>query len=111
MHLLRLLISGITVLRDGYVPVRVEEHRDRLLAIRNGLVPFDEIEVWRVALHQEFDEAAEKTSLPLKPDYAAANALLLDARRAWLSEYHVQVDRPVVEPLGSRQDGTVRNAV
>ena len=80
MHLLRLLISGITVLREGYVPVRVEEHRERLLAIRNGVVAFEEVEAWRVALHREFDQAAESTSLPLKPDYAAANALLLDAR-------------------------------
>lgn len=82
MHLLRLLISGITVLREGYVPVRVEEHRDRLLAIRNGAVSFDEVEAWRVALHREFDQAAERTSLPSKPDYAAANSLLLDARRS-----------------------------
>lgn len=84
MHLLRLLISGITVLREGYVPVRVEEHRDRLLAIRNGAVQFDEVEAWRVALHLEFDQAAERTSLPPKPDYAAANSLLLDARRSMI---------------------------
>lgn len=82
MHLLRLLIAGITVLREGYVPVRVDEHRQRLLAVRNGGVPFEEVEAWRVALHREFDRAAEGTSLPSKPDYAAANALLLDARRS-----------------------------
>jgi hypothetical protein len=29
MHLIRLLISGTTVLREGFVPVRVEEHRER----------------------------------------------------------------------------------
>lgn len=82
MHLLRLLISGITVLREGYVPVWVEEHRERLLSIRNGLVPIEEVEGWRVALHHEFDRAAENTSLPSKPDYGAANALLLDARQS-----------------------------
>src|SRR5207237_1346052 len=36
MHLIRLLLSGIGVLRDGSVPVRVDAHRDRLLAIRRG---------------------------------------------------------------------------
>jgi hypothetical protein len=82
MHLLRLLIAGITTLREGYVPVRVEEHRERLLAVRGGVVPFEEVEAWRVALHQEFDRAAESTRLPPRPDYAAANALLLDARRS-----------------------------
>lgn len=39
MHLIRLLFSGITILRDGSVPVRVEEHRERLLAIRRGRGP------------------------------------------------------------------------
>src|SRR5258706_258479 len=34
MHLVRLLLSGIAVLRDGTVQVRVTEHRDALLAIR-----------------------------------------------------------------------------
>ena len=33
MHLIRLLLSGIVVLRQGFVPLRVDEHRDRLLAI------------------------------------------------------------------------------
>jgi uncharacterized protein len=34
MHLIRLLLSGIGVLRDGVVPVKVDVHRDRLLAAR-----------------------------------------------------------------------------
>ena len=29
MHLIRLLLSGISVLREGFVPVRVEEHREQ----------------------------------------------------------------------------------
>lgn len=82
MHLIRLLIAGVTVLREGYVPVRVEEHRERLLEIKRGEVPFEDVEAWRIELHREFDEAARTTGLPLKPDYAAANALLLKARRS-----------------------------
>lgn len=34
MHLIRLLLSGITVLKEGFVPVQVEGYRDRLLSIR-----------------------------------------------------------------------------
>ncbi len=82
MHLLRLLLTGIGTLRDGVVPVHVGEHRDRLLSVRRGEVPFEELEAWRVRLHAEFDRAYESTGLPDRPDYAAANALLLDARRA-----------------------------
>ena len=40
MHLIRLLISGIDVLREGYVPVRVDEHREQLLAIKRGEMPW-----------------------------------------------------------------------
>ena len=81
MHLVRLLMSGIHVLRHGIVPVRVDEHRDQLLAIKRGEIPWDETERLRLALHKEFDAAAAATKLPELPDYAAANALLLRARR------------------------------
>jgi hypothetical protein len=37
MHLIRLLLSGVVVLRDGFVPLRMDEYRNRLLAIRRGM--------------------------------------------------------------------------
>jgi hypothetical protein len=86
MHLIRLLISGITVLREGFVPVRVDEHRERLLAIRRGERPWDETEAWRLSLHAEFDRALAATALPERPDYERANGFLVKARRAALSE-------------------------
>jgi predicted nucleotidyltransferase len=86
MHLIRLLLSGIGVLRDGLVPVRVEAHRDRLLSIRRGELSWNEVESWRLALHQEFNVSFESTRLPERPDYAQANAFLLRARRRALEE-------------------------
>lgn len=86
MHLIRLLISGISVLRQGFVPVRVEEHRDQLLAIKRGEVVWEETERWRLSLHSEFDRALSETKLPERPDYERANALLVKARRAALAE-------------------------
>ena len=86
MHLLRLLLCGIRTLRDGYVPVRVEEHRDQLLAIKRGELPWDETEKWRKALHVEFDQALQQTTLPERPDYEKANAFLIKARRAAAAE-------------------------
>jgi hypothetical protein len=86
MHLIRLLHSGIGVLRDGFVPVKVDDRRDRLLAIRRGEVPWDEVENWRLSLHQEFNAAFETTKLPERPDYERANAFLIGARRRALSE-------------------------
>jgi predicted nucleotidyltransferase len=82
MHLLRLLLAGITVLEQGTVPVHVGAHRDKLLAIKRGEVPFDELEAWRLDLHKRFDAAAEQTTLPERPDYDRVNAFLIRARRS-----------------------------
>jgi predicted nucleotidyltransferase len=82
MHLIRLLLSGIAVLRDGILPLGVEEHRERLLAIRRGEVPWEEVDAWRLELHRKMDEALEQTSLPEGPDTARADAWLIRARRS-----------------------------
>jgi hypothetical protein len=86
MHLIRLLISGISVLKCGFVPVRVEDQREQLLAIKRGEMPWDETEKWRLALHAEFDRALVETKLPDRPDYEKANAFLVKARRAAITE-------------------------
>lgn len=86
MHLIRLLLSGITVLKKGFVPVRVEEHRQQLLAIRRGEVSWEEVNALRLSLHQEFDTAFAATDLPERPDYERANAFLLKARASMVSE-------------------------
>jgi hypothetical protein len=86
MHLIRLLLAGITVLREGYVPVQVGDRRDALLAIRRGEVSWAEVNAWRLALHKEFDAALAGTRLPERPDYARADALLIRARRAMVGD-------------------------
>jgi len=64
----------------------VEEHREKLLAIRRGEMPWEEVEDWRKRLHHDFNAASAATSLPEHPDYEKANALLIEARRMALSE-------------------------
>lgn len=86
MHLLRLLLSGISVLKNGVVPVRVDEHRDQLLAVKRGELPWEETERWRLSLHAEFDRALGQSTLPDRPDYEQANALLVKAREAALQD-------------------------
>jgi hypothetical protein len=81
MHLIRLLLAGTKALREGVVPVHVGEHREPLLAIRRGEMPWDEINAWRLRLHQEFDAAFEMTPLPERPDYERVDAFLFRARR------------------------------
>ncbi len=82
MHLVRLLLSGIHALEHGEIPVDAGQYRDRLLAIRHGETPWEEINVWRLELHKRFEDAFTKTGLPERPDYAAVNAFLLMARRS-----------------------------
>ena len=86
MHLVRLLLAGVTALREGHVPVDVGEHRERLLSIKRGERAWEEVNEWRLALHREFDRAVETTSLPDRPDYERANALLVWARRTMVKE-------------------------
>jgi uncharacterized protein len=82
MHMLRLLLSGVALLRDGQLPVEVGAHRDRLLAVREGAVAWEEVEAWRHELHRTLDEAYRSTRLPDRPDYEAANRFLIKARRS-----------------------------
>lgn len=84
MHLVRLLLSGISVLRDGLVRVHVGAHRDALLKVRHGEMPWPEVDAWRCELHREFDAAFAATTLPERPDYARANEFLVRARRSAL---------------------------
>ena len=80
MHLIRLLLSGITTLKDGYIPVDVGDYREDLLAIRHEKRTWQEVNAWRLELHKEFDALYPVTQLPDKPDYDAVNAFLIKAR-------------------------------
>ena len=80
MHLIRLLISGIDVLREGKVTVDVGTARDQLLAIKQGQVTFSDADAWRKSLQVEFEQAFKQTALPDRPDYERANAFLIRAR-------------------------------
>ncbi|HVG95081.1 MAG TPA: nucleotidyltransferase domain-containing protein [Planctomycetota bacterium] len=91
MHVIRLLLGGITMLRTGVLEVQVGEARERLLAIREARVPWADVNAWRKDLHREFDEAFAATRIPDRPDYARVEAFLIRARRS-------RVDVPAPEP-------------
>ncbi|MEK7832076.1 MAG: nucleotidyltransferase domain-containing protein, partial [Acidobacteriota bacterium] len=82
MHLIRLLMSGVTVLKEAFVPVNVADRRDFLLAIKNGQMDWAEINKLRLSLHKDFDAALAMTKLPDRPDYERTNAFLIEARRS-----------------------------
>ena len=65
------------------VPADTERSRGAgLLAVKAGEVPWDEVDAWRLELHRDFDRAYAGTVLPERPDYEAANAFLIRARRS-----------------------------
>jgi hypothetical protein len=84
MHLIRLLLSGITILKYGFVPVKVEDYRDRLLAVKYEQISWNDLNQWRLSLHEEFDCTFAATQLPERPDYEKANNFLIQARRSML---------------------------
>ncbi len=87
MHLLRLLLSGAATLREGQVPVQVGAHREELLAVKRGEFSWEQVDEWRQRLHHDFELALMDTKLPLRPDYEAANRLLIHARHYTADQY------------------------
>lgn len=81
MHLIRLLLSGIGLFRNGFLSVAVDEYRNSLLAIRADEWSDERIEAWRSQLLAEFEHAHQTTKLPERPDYDRVNAFLIEARR------------------------------
>lgn len=80
MHLLRLLLAARELLTHARVVVDVGEHREALLSVRRGEVPWAEVEAWRLALHAELDDALDTTPLPAAPDAARVDAWLRSVR-------------------------------
>src|SRR5207247_868574 len=81
MHLLRLLLTGAATWRDARVPMRVEAHRERLLAGKRDEMPWAEVDARHKELHRDFERALAETKLPERSDYEAANPFLITARR------------------------------
>jgi predicted nucleotidyltransferase len=82
MHMLRLLMAGAHVLRTGEILVDVSAHRDRLLAVRAGEVPWAAVQKWAAELRADLGAAAKRTALPAEPDRATVEAFLIRTRRA-----------------------------
>lgn len=82
MHLIRLLISGVEILKNHELAVDVGSHRDTLLLIRQGEMRWEQVDQLRKRYQKEFDRAFANTSLPERPDYQRANELLIEARRS-----------------------------
>ncbi|MEV4711118.1 nucleotidyltransferase domain-containing protein [Micromonospora sp. NPDC049374] len=80
MHMIRLLIAGVHVLRTGEILVDVRHLRDRLLAVRRGELPWESVTGWAEDLQAELADATATTMLPEQPDRDAVDRLLTAVR-------------------------------
>ncbi|MER6945085.1 nucleotidyltransferase domain-containing protein [Nonomuraea sp. NPDC000554] len=78
MHMIRLLLSGLHLVHHGEPLVRVGGHRDRLLAVRRGELPWAEVDAWRAGLAAGL--ARTGSVLPAAPDRAAVDDFLAGVR-------------------------------
>jgi uncharacterized protein len=85
MHLVRLMRMGIEMLREGELRVRRAD-RDELLAIRDGVWSYDELEARCGALREEITAAARTSNLPDAPDETALDALCTEIVQRVLGE-------------------------
>lgn len=82
MHMVRLLLSGLHLVRHGEPLVEVGTYRERLLAIRRGEVPWDEVDAWRSALSAELTGLSGV--LPPSPDRERVEDFLVGVRKEHL---------------------------
>ncbi|WP_067131184.1 nucleotidyltransferase domain-containing protein [Microtetraspora malaysiensis] len=84
MHMIRLLISGRHLVREGEPLLDMSGQRDRLLAVRRGEVPWPEVVRWRADLVADLSGGGGPAALPAEPERAAVEAFLIDVRRSAL---------------------------
>ncbi len=85
-HTIRLMLAGIHILRHGQVLVRMDAHREQLLAVRAGKLRWEEVLTLCDRLRQELEQAREQSPLPPEPDWEQANRFLIHAREQALKE-------------------------
>lgn len=77
MHLIRLLRSGVDILKHGVVPVKREDAQ-YLLDIRFGKYTYEEVIAESERLTKEVEEISKKSHLRKEPDFDFAKALMLE---------------------------------
>jgi predicted nucleotidyltransferase len=81
MHLIRLFLMGIEILKGEGVHTYRGKDREFLLNIRNGKYTYDEIFKMVDEYEKEFKYAGNNTSLPSKPDYKKVEELVVEINK------------------------------
>jgi predicted nucleotidyltransferase len=78
MHAIRLLKTGLEVLKEGKLVVKRVEDREQLLGIRNGKVSYEDLVKYAEDLLGELDAAYESSPLPSKVDMNKIEDLMME---------------------------------
>lgn len=108
MHLLRLYMMGIDILKNHDIVTYREQEHDLLMQIRNGeflesdgVTPTKEFEKILEQYHKDFDHAAISTTLPKKPMFDRANLLLIRIQQLAMERKGLLLDEFLsVLPIG-----------
>ncbi|WP_294160171.1 hypothetical protein [uncultured Selenomonas sp.] len=84
MHLVRLYLMGIDILKGVGIQTYREKEHDLLMGIRSGDVPFDEVFHLVDGYEKEIEQAYRDSPLPDKPDEEAINNMLVHIYREYL---------------------------
>lgn len=82
---IRLLVVGERLLRTGTLDLDVSAHRDQLLAVAAGELPWREAVAWVESLRDRSAEAVLRSPLPAVPNTAAVENWLSSVRRRSLT--------------------------
>ncbi len=81
MHLIRLLLTGMDILKGEGIQTKRRAELGLLMDIRNGRYTFDEVFAMTDEYRARFDEIAKLTALPDKPDLEAIDKLLVSMHK------------------------------
>lgn len=89
MHLIRLYLMGMEIMKGEGIHTYRKNDRDFLLDIRNGMFTYEEIFSMVDQYEKEFEYVADNSPLPEKPDYRKVEELIMEINKKLLRKYGV----------------------
>jgi predicted nucleotidyltransferase len=92
MHLLRLGMQGVELMKTGRLQLPMEEEaRKYLMRVRSGEVPIEEVLKLSIELEQTMKDQWQTSSLPEEPDYETVEKFMVQCYiRSWAAGRHHQ---------------------
>lgn len=88
MHLMRLQMAGVRILKHSKVVVKwVGAEREFLMSVRNGELPYDNLVERAEKLEAEANELYKTSTLRKEPNRAKIDELIVDMTYAYLSKH------------------------